>query len=110
MFVTLSNLELKVMRLITSAHFSCGSLAEELTVSRATAAKMISSLRKKGLRISTRRDTAGWFYELLAKPDPGLAGLVGAGGRGGRAYSASIDQDLVEHANDEAKKKQAVAR
>ena len=108
MFARLSNVELKVVRLITSRHLSCGSLAKELKVSRATAAKLISSLRKKRLRISTRRDAGGWFYELLAQPDPGLADLIGAGGLGGGDDSTSIDQNLVEHLDDKAQRKEAV--
>jgi len=110
MFVTFSDSEVKTLRLITSRHLSCAALAKELKVSRATAAKIISSLRHKRVPISTRRDSAGWFYELLPKPDPDLAGLIGAGGRGGRAYSISVDEDLVEHLGEEASKKQTVAR
>jgi len=108
MFADLNQQEFKAIRLIATKHLSCSGLAKEMKVSRATAAKMISELRKKGLYISTTRDSVGWFYQLRAIQDPELADLVGAGGRGGRDYSTSVDEDLLEHLSGHTKKKQII--
>lgn len=110
MFANLDLEELRAIRLIATTHLSCSGLAKEMKVSRATAAKMISELRKKGFYISTTRDSVGWFYRLRANQDPGLADLVGVGGRGRRDYSISADEDLLEHLSGQSKKKQIAAR
>src|SRR5262245_43718986 len=109
MVAELSLLDLKIIGLITTKHLSCGLLARELKVSRATAAKLIASLRKKGFPISATRNTKGWFYEIKVQQDLELSKLIGAGGRGSKNYSISIDQYLIEQIHAGSRKKKAVA-
>ena len=109
MVAELSILDLKIISLINSKHVSCGLLSKELKVSRATAAKFIASLRKKGFSISARRNAEEWFYEIKPQQDPELGKLIGTGGRGGKNYSMSIDEFLVEQINAGSRKKKAAA-
>lgn len=109
MVAELSILDLKIIGLITRKHLSCGLLAKELKVSRATAAKFIASLRKKGFPISATRDANEWFYKIEAQQDPELGKVIGTGGRGAKNYSISIDEFLVEQINAGSRKKKAAA-
>lgn len=97
MHASLTSSEMATLAAINKQHHSCASLAEELKISRAKAASIIASLRKKKIPITSRRDESGWFYEIEAsRPDPGLASLIGAGGPGRENFSESIDELLAE--------------
>jgi len=109
MVTELTVLDLKIIGLINRKHLSCGLLGKELRVSRATAAKFIASLRKKGFPISAKRTAKEWFYEFNPPQDPELGKLIGIGGRGGKNYSVSIDEFLLEQINARSRKKKAAA-
>jgi biotin operon repressor len=109
MVAELSILDLKIINLINSKHLSCGLLAKELKVSRATAAKFIALLRKKGFPISATRNANEWFYRIEPQQDPELGKLIGTGGRGAKNYSMTIHELLVEQINARSKNKKEAA-
>lgn len=110
MHANLTSSEMAALAAINSKHVSCAGLAGELKVSRAKAASIIASLRKKGIPITSRRDESGWYYEIEAsRPDPGLATLIGVGGPGRKDFSESIDEILAEDLSNKSAAKRVKA-
>ncbi len=71
--------------------------------------RKFQNLIAPGIPISATRNEKGWFYEIKAQQDPELEKIIGAGGRGGKNYSSSIDKYLIEHIHARSRKKKAVA-
>lgn len=59
----------KAVELIGKKQLNAGQLAEELGVSRPTAQRIITELRRRGYKIRSIRDESGWRYELVSKPN-----------------------------------------
>ena len=55
--------------LLKTKHLDAGQLAIELGVSRPTAQRIVSELRRRGNKIRSIREEFGWRYELLITPD-----------------------------------------
>jgi Mn-dependent DtxR family transcriptional regulator len=53
------------INLLGKKRLNAGQLALELGVSRPTAQRIITELRKRGHRIRSIRDESGWRYELI---------------------------------------------
>jgi len=47
---------------------NAGQLALELGVSRPTAQRIVTELRRRGYKIRSVRDESGWRYELVGVP------------------------------------------
>ena len=58
----------KAVELMGKKQLNAGQLAEELGVSRPTAQRIITELRRRGHKIRSVRDESGWRYELTNKP------------------------------------------
>lgn len=59
----------KAVELMGKKQLNAGQLAEELGVSRPTAQRIITELRRRGYKIRSIRDESGWRYELVGKPN-----------------------------------------
>ena len=62
--VRLTDTEEKAYILICQRRVGTDALAERLRVSRATAARLVASLRRKGLRVVSVREGGAWHFEL----------------------------------------------
>ncbi len=75
--------EEKAYLLIGQRRVGTGALARRLGVSRATAARVLASLRKKGVRVASVREGGAWHFELRNREDAArerfrrLRGMVG---------------------------------
>jgi len=97
MNVKLTMQEMRALRLISEREFSCERLAGALKVSRPTAARIVASLRRKGFRISTRREQGHWSYELMQVRDNSLKSIIGlSGSKAPSNGSMRHDDYLVE--------------
>jgi biotin operon repressor len=56
----------KAVHLLKRKQLNAGQLAVELDVSRPTAQRIVSELRKRGYKIRSVRDESGWRYELAS--------------------------------------------
>ena len=59
----------EAISLLKTKHLDAGQLATELGVSRPTAQRIVSELRRRGNKIRSIREEHGWRYELLITPD-----------------------------------------
>jgi len=59
----------EVVDLIKARQLDARQLALELGVSRPTAQRIVSELRRRGYKIRSVRDESGWRYELVGKLD-----------------------------------------
>jgi biotin operon repressor len=59
----------KAIDLLGRTQSNAGQLALGLGVSRPTAQRIITELRKRGYKIRSVRDESGWRYELAGKPN-----------------------------------------
>ncbi len=59
----------KAIDLLGRTQSNAGQLASGLGVSRPTAQRIITELRKRGYKIRSVRDESGWRYELAGKPN-----------------------------------------
>lgn len=57
----------KTIELITNKQLNAGQLALELGISRPTAQRIITELKRRGYVIRSIRDDSGWRYELVGK-------------------------------------------
>ena len=105
MNVQLTVQEMEALKLIATGKVCCQGLAENLKVSRPTAARVVSSLRKKGFRVATRREESYWRYEILPEKDVSARGIVGMlGGKAARDASTHHDDYLIEDTEEKARK------
>ncbi len=105
MNVDLTLQEMNALKFISTGQLSCQTLAESLKVSRPTAARVVASLRKKGFRVSTRREQTHWRYEILPQKD--LSGLEVIGMLGSKApkeASARLDDYLIDEIEKKVRK------
>jgi biotin operon repressor len=58
----------RAINLLGKKQLNAGQLAIELKVSRPTAQRIITELRRRGYKIRSVRDESGWRYELVAGP------------------------------------------
>jgi predicted transcriptional regulator len=79
----LTEIEEKAYVLICQRRVGTDALAEGLRVSRSTAARLVASLRQKGVRIVSVREGGAWHFELRNREDAArerwrrLRGMVG---------------------------------
>jgi biotin operon repressor len=105
MNVDLTLQEIEALKLIATKKVSCEGLAESLKVSRPTAARVVSSLRKKGFRVSTRREQAHWSYEILPQPDRSIKNMIGMlGSKAPKDGSARHDDYIIEQLEEKSRK------
>jgi Mn-dependent DtxR family transcriptional regulator len=57
----------KTLTLLKHKRLNAGQLAHELDVSRPTAHRMISELKRRGYSIRSVHEEGGWSYELAGK-------------------------------------------
>jgi len=57
----------KVLLLVSAKKLTLVGLAAEMGVSRATAARALRELRRRGERIACTRDGHGWYYEVKGR-------------------------------------------
>ena len=58
----------KTIDLLGGTKLNAGQLALELGVSRPTAQRIVTELRRRGYRIRSVREESGWRYELMGVP------------------------------------------
>ena len=58
----------RAVELLGGSQLNAGKLALELGVSRPTAQRTITELRRRGYKIRSIRDELGWRYELVGGP------------------------------------------
>ena len=105
MKVDLTLQELDALRLIATKNVSCQGLAENLKVSRPTAARVVSSLRRKGFRVATRREQAHWSYEILPHTDTAVKNIIGMlGSKTPTDASTHHDEYIVEELEGKSRK------
>ena len=105
MNIELTLQEMDALRLIATKKVSCQRLAKNLKVSRPTAARVVSSLRKKGFRVSTRREQAHWCYEILPQKDLSAKSIVGMlGAKAPKDGSTHHDNYIIEELEARSKK------
>ena len=79
----LTEAEEKAYLLICQRRVGTDALAEGLRVSRATAARVVALLRRKGFRVVSVREGGAWHFELRNREDGArerwrrLRGMVG---------------------------------
>jgi biotin operon repressor len=79
----LTEIEEKAYLLICQRRVGTDALAEGLGVSRATAARLVASLRQKGVRVVSVREGGAWHFELRNREETArerwrrLRGMVG---------------------------------
>lgn len=79
----LTGVEEQTYLLICQRRLGTDALAEGLRVSRATAARLVASLRRKGVRVLSVREGGAWHFELRNRVDAArerwrrLRGMVG---------------------------------
>ncbi len=59
----------KALALIKKRRLNAGQLALELGVSRPTAHRIITELKRRGYYIRSVHEEHGWSYELIKKPN-----------------------------------------
>lgn len=105
MFVTLEDQEIELLAAINSGRATSTVLASRLRVSRPTVARILASLRKKGVRVSSRRTGHGWFYELNPLMDPQLDRIVGMLDHDPSSRNLKPhDEELIRYLNSKSKK------
>ncbi len=65
----LTGAEERAYLLICQGRLGTDGLADGLGVSRATAARLVACLRKKGVRVASVREGGAWRYELRNRAD-----------------------------------------
>jgi biotin operon repressor len=79
----LTKMEERAYLLICQQRVGTDALADSLRVSRATAARVVALLRKKGVRVVSVREGGAWHFELRNREDAArerwrrLRGMVG---------------------------------
>ena len=58
----------RAVDLLGRKQLNAGQLALELGVSRPTAQRIVTELRRRGYKIRSVRDESGWRYELVGGP------------------------------------------
>jgi biotin operon repressor len=94
-------IEQQALHIIRTRRVSCAGLAHALDVSRRTAARAISNLRKQGHRVRSVRDGTRWYYAMAdrsarARKDP-LFDLIGFVATGVRDGAIQHDHYLYGH-------------
>jgi Mn-dependent DtxR family transcriptional regulator len=64
----------KTLALIEKKRLNAGQLAFELEVSRPTAHRIITELKRRGYSIRSVREEHGWSYELNKRPSSSNVG------------------------------------
>jgi len=106
MFAALTDEGIQLLAEINAGRATSTTLASRLRVSRPTVARILASLRKKGIRISSRRTEVGWFYELSPAIDPRLERIVGMSPLGRKArILKSHDAELVQYLESKSRKR-----
>lgn len=102
--VKLTETEERMYLLIGQGRMGTHVLALRLRVSRATAARLIASLRRKGVRVISVREGGSWHFELRNRAEAArerwrrLRGMIGCV-KDGRPLSGK-DEDAVIYDED----------